>query len=210
MTVLVGDIHGGFETLQKFIYQAKDTVIQLGDLGIGFKGYKTNLAWHFDMDQPFQIPYLSNFEYDKRKFVFIRGNHDNPDMCRKHKNYLGEWGVFKKIFYISGAWSIDRAWRKEGLDWWADEELTMEQSYKALDMYLLTKPEIVISHDCPTSILKMLHSEIIETRTGQLLQSMFDKHQPKNWYFGHHHKAWQGELFGTKFRCLDCFETVKI
>lgn len=208
--ILVGDIHGQFDSLVKIIYSVKDVVVQLGDLGIGFLHEYVNPAFYLDKDAPYHLTKLTDFQYDRKKFVFLRGNHDWPQMCREHHNYLGEFGVFKDVFYISGAWSIDCAWRKEGKDWWADEELSMEQCYNALEMYTKTKPDIVISHDCPTSVLSMLHSQIIETRTGQLLETMLKEHRPKHWYFAHHHVGWQGDIQGTHFRCLNCFETVRI
>jgi hypothetical protein len=207
---LVGDVHGEFSRFQKLINSFKGLTIQLGDLGIGFIHKYVNPAFCIDPNAPYYLTKVTDFQCNREQMVFIRGNHDNVKMCRDHHNYLGEFGVFKDIFYVSGGWSIDRAWRKEGLDWWADEELSMEQSYKALEMYAQVKPEIVISHDCPSSILALIHSQVIETRTGQLLESMLKEHRPKQWYFAHHHKGWQGDIEGTHFRCLDCFETVRI
>jgi len=207
---LVGDIHGQFDLLLKIIRAHKGITIQLGDLGIGFIHKYVNPMFFIDKDAPYMLSKLTNFEYDRRKFIYIKGNHDNPEICRAHKNYLGEYGVFKDIFYISGAWSIDRNTRTEGVDWWPDEELSMKQCYKAFDMYKETKPEIVISHDCPSLILNRLHVHVIETRTGQLLNSMLSEHKPKHWYFAHHHMYFEETLADVHFKCLNCNETVII
>ena len=210
MTVLVGDVHGEFERLKKLIYAAKDTVLQLGDLGIGFPRQVVNPAFFIDNTAPYMLNTITDFQWDRRKFVFIRGNHDNPAVCVVHKNYLGNFGVFKDMFYMSGAWSIDRAYRKEGVDWWPEEELEMAQCYDALEMYKSVKPDIVLTHDCPTSILTRIHSHPFETRTGQLLQTMLDEHKPKHWFFAHHHVSWQEKVNGVNFKCLNCLEAVRI
>jgi len=209
--VLVGDVHGEFVGLKEIIFRHRDKiVIQLGDLGIGFNAKRVNPAWFLDINQPYTTNYLTNFEFDPRRFRFIRGNHDNPGACRIHKNYLGEYGMYKDVFYISGAWSIDRDCRTEGVDWWADEELTIKQGYEALEMYKENKPDIVISHDCPTLILNRLHAHVVETRTGQLLDAMLREHKPKHWYFAHHHMHFEETLVGVHFRCLNCNEAIKI
>lgn len=208
--ILVGDIHGDFDNLVKIIYSVKDVVVQLGDLGIGFRHEYVNPAYFLDQDEPYKLFKLTDFQYDRKKFVFLRGNHDNPEMCRKHHNYLGEFGVFKKVFYISGAWSIDKVYRKEGLDWWPDEELNMKQMYDALEMYTQVKPDIVISHDCPSSVSQLIHLDSITTRTGQLMDSMLREHQPQRWFFAHHHTSWFRKVDKTEFKCLNCYETARI
>lgn len=207
---LIGDVHGEFTRLRKILNSFKGTSIQLGDLGIGFIHKYVNPAFCIDPSAPYMLSKITDIQCNREQMVFIRGNHDQPDMCRKHHNYLGEYGVFKDIFYISGGWSIDKAFRTEGVDWWPDEELDMKQCYEALRMYAEVKPDIVISHDCPTSILSLLHSQVIETRTGQLLETMLKNHQPSQWYFAHHHVKWESTINDTYFKCLDCFETVEL
>ena len=109
--ILIGDVHGLFDNYRGFLRlcQCKKS-LQLGDFGLGFP-MGTD---HVDMSD---IP---------GKHLFLRGNHDNPAVCRKDKNYVGDFGVlkgsfingrFKKLFYISGAWSIDKAYRTPGLTW---------------------------------------------------------------------------------------------
>lgn len=207
---LVGDVHGEFTRLQKIINKFKGTTIVLGDIGIGFIYKYLNPAFCIDPNVPYYLTKLTDIQCNREQMVFIRGNHDRPDMCRRHHNFLGEYGVYRDIFYISGAWSIDRAYRTEGLDWWPDEELNMKQCYKALEMYTEIKPDIVITHDCPTSILALLYSQLFKTRTGQLLESMLREHRPSQWYFAHHHVSWQKTIDGTYFKCLNCFETVEL
>jgi Icc-related predicted phosphoesterase len=140
---------------------------------------------------------------------------------------LGDFGTAeidgRKIFYVSGAWSIDRAYRIEGVSWWPDEELSVVELNNAIDLYTQEKPEIMITHDGPspatTWILNrfMLTSENgyreqspAPTRTGHALSAMFEIHQPKIWIFGHWHYSWIKKIKGTVFVCLNELEMQRL
>ena len=190
---LIGDIHGMFEEYYQPILReiGDEPSIQLGDMGVGFPDTK--------------FPPLA------AQAKFIRGNHDNPDVCRAHPNYLGEYGYIDDwdLFYLSGAWSIDWDMRKPGVTWWWDEELSIRELNKALDLYEKVKPSIVVSHDCPeiAKISMLLHIQgrnfyNAPTRTNQILQAMFEIHQPSNWFFGHYHSSRRFQIHETTFRCV--------
>lgn len=191
--ILIGDVHGKFNEYLRII-QDEESSIQLGDFGVGFPKYR-----------PFNIP---------EQHRFIRGNHDNPDVCRQHPNYLGEFGYTDKdIFFVSGAYSIDKDWRIEGVSWWNDEELSYTQGQECIDLYKKIKPKIMVSHDCPESLCSSQfceHKEMIKTRTGQFLQMMFEYHSPKLWVFGHYHTSFKKVIGGTEFVCLAELETIRI
>jgi predicted phosphodiesterase len=206
--IFVGDVHGKLDMFRRELKRYKklypeETVIQVGDLGLGFPKSQSP-------DLPEQAS-------------FIRGNHDAPAVCRAHPNYMGDYGVVEieghKIFYLGGAWSIDRHLRIEGVSWWPDEELSIPELNNAFDLYLETKPEIMITHDGPshatTWILNrfVLNSQSayreqspIPTRTGQALSAMFEAYQPKLWAFGHWHASWIKKIKGTVFMCLNELE----
>ena len=210
--ILVGDIHGQFDRFRRELKRLKklypaETVIQVGDLGVGFP-----------KSQSEKLP---------KQCKFIRGNHDNPEICRAHPNYLGDYGVTEidehKIFYVSGAWSIDRPLRIDGVSWWPEEELTIAELNSALDLYIETKPDIMITHDGPNQATQWVlttlalkkygnytSQPVIPTRTGQALSAMFDMHQPKLWFFGHWHYSWMKNINGTRFICLNEFDTRRI
>lgn len=110
----------------KILTELKNDSIQLGDLGIGF--IKTQ-------------NYNNKFNFDNHKF--IRGNHDNPEICKKHKNYLGDYGITSQgLFFISGADSLDKKYRTPMINWWQNEELTTNDFKKCLNLYKKEKPEI--------------------------------------------------------------------
>jgi len=197
--ILIGDVHGFTNTYQKWLRRnlaADQHSIQLGDMGLGFKG-------------------VGLHEMPNHKF--IRGNHDNPAKCRAHKNYLGDFGYedTSGIFYISGAFSIDRDMRVEGVSWWADEELSYDELGQAIDLYEKTKPRFVVSHECPTiagsALLHRMNGAYFadklactRSRTAEAMQQMLDIHQPSEWVFGHYHidKSFLAPSINTKFRCV--------
>ena len=200
---LIGDVHGKFKSYEKLI---KDVPVslQLGDMGVGFKGLRGG-----------EIVNLSNPPYDsisKGNHRFIRGNHDNPEVCKKQDYWIPDGSCFKGMFCLGGAVSIDKAWRTEGLDWWPDEEASYEELQDYIDKYELIKPDIVCTHDCPESIAGELMMVFNRTkiddgsRTRQALERMLYIHQPKEWYFGHWHTSIQFKSGNTIFQCLNELE----
>jgi hypothetical protein len=189
-----GDAHGKLDRLAK----RDHPVIQVGDLGIGF----VRAAEEHE-------------KVGKRDdFWFIRGNHDSPDLCRANPRYLGEFGVIDDLFFASGAWSIDQAYRIEGQSWWRDEELSSSQMNEAHDLYVKSKPRIVVTHDAPASLFEkggpMELKPFYPSSTAIFLQILFETHVPEIWLFGHHHLSRDFVLNETRFRCLAELETVTL
>lgn len=204
MALLVGDLHGKFGRLRPILEGTEDEVICLGDVGVGFPG-------------------IGKRPLFRKNFKFIRGNHDCPDDCRAHPQYLGDYGVYQDLFFISGAKSVDKHRRTENWDWWREEELDKRSLDIALDLYAATKPDVVISHDCPFSVQWPIcvavrkafpwTEEFGDPRgypTVIAMDEMLKIHRPKAWYFGHWHLPWQLEEGGTLFRCLDELETMPL
>jgi len=200
--ILIGDVHGLFHDYNWMIETyCWDNTLQLGDFGIGFPDSMDVTIKH------------------EGQHLFIRGNHDNPEVCRKHPNYAGDYGClsgdyvegrYHKLFFISGAWSIDYQWRTPGISWWEDEQLSERELSDAIELYEKEQPEIVVSHDCPFSILQHLYAQAIPTRTGQAFDVMLKVHEPSVWIFAHHHKSWKRKLGYTNFICLNEMEYLNI
>ena len=192
--IVIGDIHGKTDQYLKLLVRHRDEPsVQLGDFGIGFPG-----------DEP--LPALPDNAW------FLRGNHDNPEAARAHRNYLGDYGCRAidgiRIFYLSGAWSSDQWCRTEGVNWWRDEELGIADLEAAVDLYTKVKPEIVLTHDGPEEAIQALlagrstHKEFARTATGGALNAMLEAHRPWKWIFGHWHSRFRRKIGGTEFRCL--------
>lgn len=189
----LGDVHGKLDKIP----DVGHTIIQVGDMGIGFVCESKEKALSARED-----------------VFFIRGNHDDPDACRKMPNYLGDWGYQKvektNIFWFGGAYSIDKNCRTPFKDWWQDEEISYLQSMEAINKYSELKPEIMITHDGPESLFEQSGpmqvisylGRFLKTRTSSALENMLKIHRPKLWVFGHHHISKDFTINGTRFRCL--------
>lgn len=191
---LLGDVHGKLSRIPKLDHG----IIQVGDMGLGFcardqEGLRVG---------------------GRGDLWFIRGNHDNPARCRTMPNYLGDWGGDSSLFWLGGAWSIDRAWRVEGRDWWPDEEVGYLAGCDALTAYIAAKPRVMISHDGPESLFSeggpMGIRGYRKSGTANLLQAMLEAHQPEAWFFGHHHISRDFVVGPTRFRCLAELETATL
>jgi hypothetical protein len=173
----------------------------VGDFGIGFNGP----YWHDKV----------NAFHEKNNYLhrFIRGNHDNPQMCKSDMpGWIPDGHVEDDIMFMGGAWSIDQDYRTPGVNWWRDEELSYLELNLMVQTYLTVKPRVMVTHDCPTLTAYHLFirsgvstyggKNLMLTRTGEALQQMFEAHQPDHWFFGHWHHTVNQTIDGTQFHCL--------
>jgi len=212
LTRLIGDIHGQMAEYMVYgIDKFEGPTIQIGDFGVGFG---QSDYWHEN---------INNHMADGTH-RFIRGNHDNPAKCKEMVGWIKDGTVENDVMFIGGAWSIDNpdappGWykRTKDRDWWADEECSDEQFAQMLDVYKVTKPRVMITHDCPHKIAGhmfwdtgFLKGPRYNTRTGDFLQSLLDIHQPDEWYFGHWHNTMQYKYGRTMFHCLGIYDFVDV
>lgn len=195
----IGDIHANFNKYINLTNSCESS-IQVGDFGIGFE----------DTDNP--IPYLST------KHTFIRGNHDFPEGCRNHPNWIPNGKIINYpigdknvgVMFIGGALSVDKHKRIQGKDWWIDEELTYGQWNEIYDHYVENKPNVMVTHAAPNCIFPYPEN-IIPSITGNGLTSLWEsEHKPKLWIFGHYHHNIDRVINGCRFICIDCCDHVDI
>lgn len=172
--IFLGDVHGNINRcIEVATYNVDSKIIQIGDLGIGF------------------IPNDILATYLPTNFHFFVGNHDNREKAKELPHCLGDYGeAFKgKFFFVSGANSIDRHHRIEGVSWWPDEELSYKQAEDCLNKWENSKCDILVSHDVPQSFAEsyMLIYDTCITRT--LLERMIEIRKPKMVIYGHHHRS---------------------
>lgn len=201
----IGDVHSKYKQYKRIIKECSAS-IQVGDLGLGF-------IWPATM-RPMQNP--PHYAMTRGKHRFIRGNHDNPYRCRQHSQWIPDGTVEGDMMLVGGGVSIDVDQRVEGLTWWRDEELSATELLPIVDRYLLERPKIMVSHECPEEIAEILlvlsgrRKLDIPSRTRQAFQSMFEAHQPDIWIFGHWHHSFNQVIEGTRFICLAELETIDI
>ncbi len=199
---IISDIHGKYIQYSRII-KGRNYTLCLGDVGFDY--------W------PWEQGGLKNHK-------FIRGNHDNVDDVKACHGYLGDYGFTSfgglEFFYYSGSFSFDKEWRivynrlhpLKPKIWWADEELNYRTAGKALALYKKKKPDLVFSHDCPSSVSKLtgnpdvlrnFNIDPVSFRcvTQEVLEECFSYHTPKLWLYGHYHHEVDQVINGTRFMC---------
>jgi Icc-related predicted phosphoesterase len=194
MTVFIGDVHGHFTRYEKLIKQYPNS-IQVGDMGVGFVS-------------PYGIPF-ANPPYDKMVETnarFIRGNHDNPSVCRKHTQCIADGHVENGVMFIGGAFSIDKDFRTLNEDYWEEEELSYMELDGMVEAYKNIKPRVMVTHDCPEVVSEHLFANTgklnIPSRTRQAYDVMWEAYKPEIWIFGHWHQSRDVVIMDTRFVCL--------
>ena len=198
---IISDVHGKYEEYTNLTHQNSHT-LQLGDLG-------------------FEYDCLD--EIDPKRHKFFPGNHDAHPECFQKPHCLGKFGPFThggiKGFFVSGGFSID--WQDRvsydkyhhTKSWWKEEQLNRDEMNACLALYKELKPEIVISHSGPRDIFRMagdpntlryfgFNAENFTTNTQELLQEMWEFHQPQLHIMGHLHINWSRVIGKTKFIIL--------
>jgi hypothetical protein len=186
--LLIGDVHGKHLRYKDILDRTEHKTIQIGDFG-----FRNQHEWH-----------IENIDNSKHKILF--GNHDDYTFLNMDHS-LGDYTILDNIMCVRGAYSIDRWCRTEGRDWFSNEELSYIEMNDIINIYETTKPQIMISHDCPEIVCKQLFGYPDNNKTRNGLQTMFEIYQPKLWIFGHHHKSIDTIIGDTRFICLNELET---
>lgn len=196
----IGDVHGKYRQYKRLIADV-DASIQVGDMGVGFRRVGGAFDGEFSTNPPYDAMMAGNHR-------FIRGNHDNPAVCRRHSQCIKDGTIEGDMMFLGGALSIDRHMRLEGYSWWPDEELSISELNTLVDVYVTARPRIMVTHDCPEKIALTMEALFFRqkiddpSRTRQALQAMFGCHQPELWLYGHWHNSFDKVIDGTRFVCL--------
>ena len=98
----------------------------------------------------------------------------------------------KTFFTFGGAYSIDKYMRQEGISWWSGE-IPNDDEYKRGIQAIKNadyKVDYIITHTCPSEIIKMYLRHIPDPHDGELTgffdYLMYDV-DFKCWFFGHWH-----------------------
>jgi hypothetical protein len=194
-----------------------DVLIQLGDFGF---------LWHepgVNREQDHWVEWLSEKNYT---IAVVPGNHENYDLINKLETvtkfngtvrrftdniFFLERGVVynicnKSIFACGGAVSIDKDVRLPGVSWWPEEELSFNETSRALEELekVNYKVDYVCTHTAPSSIVKKLPgvSHIYKDSVSDFLQHELKKTlQFTEWQFGHFHIDHKIIDNGRLFQC---------
>lgn len=211
MIYITGDTHGALEidkvvnffnkpAQKKCNLTKMDYLIVLGDIGV---------CWDNGRNDKYVRTTLKELPVTT---LFIDGNHENFDMLNEYDVTFWNGGMVHEIepdilhlirgqvfkiegrtfFTFGGAFSTDKSYRTEGIDWWP-EELPSEDEYergvKALES-VKNKVDFVLTHTAPYDVVAELgvdmHEE--EEELQQYLQNIADTIHFKHWLFGHFHE----------------------
>lgn len=198
---IIGDVHGQVEKYKEICENADDCymTIALGDMGFKHE---------YEM--------IKSFGLNPQAHKILFGNHDYYPVLYTNKQSLLDYtsmqvGSKFVLMAVRGAKSVDKENRiidkpwfgKDDRTWFEEEQIHTSNVDRILEDYCREKPEIVVSHTCPRSIIEsMFGLNPIPTRTNCLLEEMFEHHQPREWIFGHFHRPVSKTIRGTKFTCV--------
>lgn len=189
----IGDIHGKLPPYLRLLDGCKESV-QVGDFGLGFGDITAD--------------YVDDVLGTNHRF--IRGNHDDPAECAKSKHWIPDGALDRGMMFVGGAYSIDREWRTEGVNWWRDEELSYHDLGKMIEIYSANRPRVMVTHDAPADTVARAFSCYDGNRTRDAFDSMLAIHAPEIWIFGHWHKRLDMVIGATRFICLAELEYIDL
>lgn len=202
MIYITGDTHGEYDDFLNRIYQnsisKNDTAIVCGDFG-------------FVWNTPYARRFLSKLAEEPFTIAFVDGNHEDFNLLsaypivewnggKAHKiaeniYHLMRGQLFtiegKKFFTMGGAYSIDKAMRVEGVNWWK-EELPNNDEYKTAGKTLDScgyKVDYVLTHTIPQSAIHYIGA-IPDAHDAELtgyFEWLREKLEFKMWFAGHFH-----------------------
>lgn len=203
--MVAGDWHGNTTWAVKMVEQAHrigiNKIIQVGDFGL----------WDHTLSGVKYLDVLNDQCRMRGVYVyFVDGNHENHDRLkwydvnnpsshqghtyiRSHILHLprgSRWEWDGKVFVaVGGAYSIDKAWRREGESWWVGETLTDRE----VEFKVPNNGDYLFTHDCPTNapfrfrIKDDPDSHIHRQRMDQVGKKV----GAKLWFHGHMHEKYE-------------------
>jgi predicted phosphodiesterase len=217
--LFIGDTHGENKNIPHHVerqtciaQQEKKALIHVGDFGVGFRSYETEM----DLLDTLNTKLI---EHNTIMYV-VRGNHDNPEWFNgefvfSNIVFLKDHTVLEfqrmgkdkrtKIYCNGGSISIDRSNRTDGVSYWKGEgfkELTPEQLLE-----IPTDLDCIVTHNRPLGLHPTVYNSSVlrwcmrddqldhDLKEEQLsLKKMFDSIRERNnsrnnivHYFGHYH-----------------------
>ena len=220
----LGDVHAESPLMRDFLNSEEKYCLQLGDFGFIFK--YNDWKWN---------RFLNHFakNYPNKMIFTVLGNHENYDSiekmpvkdmfgarCRKIRSnvYAVERGEILSIeglniLCIGGADSIDKAWRQDGISWWAQEKISDTDVKKTVGKGLTCSFDMVCSHAMPAFFVLQNFTPCFQTGSEFSLEKIYcdiennGGHIPL-WIGGHVHNSIDMTYNDTLFRSLDIGEKI--
>lgn len=220
-----GTTHAAIRRLNALAGRGVQHIYQVGDFGLwpGWQGERYLADLHEVCERNDQILYIvlgNHDDHTRHASMDVHANgwkilHDYPRLWfapRAH-TWLDSNGV--RFASLVGAGSIDIAFRREGVSWWREEEITEEDCAELVDKVRARKwdrVDIVLTHDAPAGLVRLgmqpppnyLTPEIAKYCWEQRvrLRTAMDAIAPRTLVHGHWHESfrdgWEGVRTDTE------------
>jgi Icc-related predicted phosphoesterase len=211
--LFVGDLHGDGDRAERIIEIAKNNscaeIIQVGDWGFIWPRSNT----HKELSLLLQKADMS--------MRFCDGNHDVHPVLRSFKEdteenvepkltyqFRGSKAVIGglSIVFLGGAPSIDKDWRKPGVSWWEEEEITKADIEKCM-RHKYTHVDVLVTHDAPERVpgIKETSNAGFNYRSDSStnsIASVIRALRPEYNIHGHYHHRYSKLFEGTQIEGL--------
>lgn len=203
MIGVAGDWHGdtvaAFIALNEFKRNNIDTVVHVGDFGIGF-GHSGGVFIRKVQNKCAQLGitlYVAPGNHEDYVRIAAKPTNDEGWIVYDKNILLAprghRWQVGERSFvFLGGANSIDREWRTPNVSWWKEEQITLGDVYRTVEG---GHADIMVTHDCPLGVPLPLGSGQMWTEEGLkyatesrvMLRQAVDGVKPKILLHGHYH-----------------------
>ena len=189
---VLGDVHGEWGELNKLINtKHPDIILQCGDFGfwphmfdITIKNYNTKIYWLPGNHENWDI-LLHDWDH-----TLLKNREILPNIYYMRRNDILELNG-KNILFFGGGDSIDKMYRRLSIGPWDEHASYWTQEIpteRDLDSLPMINVDMVLSHTCPQYFkLKTDRYDKIHDPTRKMLDIVYDRYQPRNWYFAHWH-----------------------
>jgi predicted phosphodiesterase len=217
--LVIADIHAfwnPFNQILKYLEGSYDLVLQLGDWGLFPRPHEI-------FDRTYGLKPVKS----KVPILVVPGNHENyqviTDLTNKHgrkepiRLYKNIWFLprgcltqigNKKVLACGGAYSIDKAFRKEGISWWKEEEPNYADCQAVLSH---DKVDVVAAHTIPNMTTDQIFRgvpQLMKIKENCAARTLLDevvvKYCPETIYAGHWHTRITLQANTTKVEVYDC------
>lgn len=221
---VMGDMHGEVDLLNYYIDESyPEVLILLGDCGFFWtkKELQGDGCFHYVLD----TYAFDNLQPKATRIFWLAGNHDHWDHLdfAYGRNTKGPIEIKPNVYYcpigsqltinnknclfVGGAFSIDKAWRTEGISWWSGETLT-DKDFKFIEENV-ESVDIVFSHTIPNEweVLRQSVYDMIKFTdpSREVLSKILNKYKPNYWFAGHWHRYRSDRHEGTEWTVLNTF-----
>jgi predicted phosphodiesterase len=211
LIVFIGDLHGEWrffhEAKRRFDHALPITFIQVGDLG-----YWPEIIPQWPVDMPWKV-------------YFIDGNHEYMPLLTGHTEVTElQPNLFfiprgtqltiagKRIGFMGGAESVDKAWRTPGKNWFPEERVSRGDIEKlrgaSLDLLVTHAPpiEVIRAHFPPINRIDWGLPLEWEDVSANRIQGLWNSVGRPQLICGHMHRS----VIGANYRILDIGEVYGI